>query len=625
MTNLRGQTTPQPWQAIPGRRGQLILTWLTVERVAYLAIGLLALALRLVALGQQPFSPAEAEQAVAALDRLRHASALPPAGVSPILLSLQVLTFFLAEPSEALARLWPAFAGVLLVLLPYALRRELGRVAALATSFLLAISASLTYWSRSATGESFAWLAVLALFVVIVRLRQAPAARREAWLPWAAAALALLFLSAPLGYSGLLALAACLLVLTTSAARPSIRRAPGPTAPPANPASAVPPASDSRSPASAALTRSAAIFVALLVLGSTALLLNPSGLAAVADLPAVWLQQFSQSNGYSALEIAVRFALAEPLLLALGLAGLAWSTRRGASRRRLALGLGAWTALALLLAVIRAGRTPADMALLALPLALLGGQAIAAWSDAATQPSNAPWRGQELEALVLLIVGVALLGSLAIWLAQYAASGVQTLVPAFLISVLVVVVAALGVLLIYALLFGARLTGHIALALLFLALLLPSLRATVELSHNTDGLRWGSPLRTVGAADGRNLTEFLEQTATGRGSDLRDLKVGLIAAPGNAPAPLLRWYARHANVRVLAGAASADPDEVLISLASEPLAAADLSGRSFRLTQTWSFQGLAGGPLWRWLLYGHVDALDDQQRAVVWIAGASAE
>ncbi len=76
-----------------------IVQWLTIERTAYIAIGILALVLRLVGLGQQPMAPGEAAQAMAALDLIRHTGALPAGGTSPLLLSLHALTFLVTHAS----------------------------------------------------------------------------------------------------------------------------------------------------------------------------------------------------------------------------------------------------------------------------------------------------------------------------------------------------------------------------------------------------------------------------------------------------------------------------------------------------------------------------------------------
>ena len=156
------------------RTGAAIVQWLTIERMAYIAIGMLALVLRLVGLGQQVMAPGEAVQAMAALDLIRHTGAQPAGETSPLLLSLHALTFLVTHATEAASRVWPALAGTLLVLLTYGLRKELGRLGALFAALLLAVSSSLVFWSRSATGESFTLLAAMALIVGLAGWRRDP-------------------------------------------------------------------------------------------------------------------------------------------------------------------------------------------------------------------------------------------------------------------------------------------------------------------------------------------------------------------------------------------------------------------------------------------------------------------
>lgn len=559
--------------------------WLTVERMAYGVILVVAFALRFAGLGQQPLTPGEAEQAWSALAMLRGEMQFPAAGVSPLLLSLHWFTFGLTRAGETLARLWPALAGTALVLLPYGLRRELGRSGALFASLLLALSASLGFWSRSAIGESFTLLATLGLVVCLAGLRREGLDR---WIGWTAATLALLLMSSPAGYLALL----LLLPLAVLWLRDQVRQG------------------SWQAQRQNSLRKAGLILLALLVLGPTAFWLNPGGLAALADLPATFLGQFARSAGYSWGWLWLQFLISEPLLVAAGLVGLAIGLRR---RERLAQGLGFWLLLDWLLSALRSGRTPFDTALAALPLALLGGQALAAYGE---RLDLAQWRA---DAVALLAGGTAILVTVAIWLADYAGSGSGRPQSVFLLSAVGTLVLLLAVIASYALMFDGKLALQIGLALLLIALLMPGLRKTMLLTQNHDGLRWGSLLHTVGATDGRNLPAYLDRLASQQGGDLRDLSVGLIVAPGADVPALLRWYLRDTDVQLTAGGAS-EETAVLVSMAdSQPSAADRYAGRSFRLTQSWSPQGLAGGRFWRWLVFGRFDTLDDQERAVVWL------
>lgn len=556
------------------------LTWLTVEVLLWAAVGLLAAALRLAGLAARPMDPAEAQQAVAALSGL----AAPGAGASPLLLSLQRISFFILQSGEGLARVWPALAGVATVLLVAGLRRDLGRVGALAAATLLAISPLLVFWSRNGTGESFALLAVLLLLVGLSRAR-----RGEPWLVWMAVGLAMVALSSTTAYS-VLVLAAPAAVLALVGRR-----------------------SGDEQPWLTGLL----VFVGLVVLGATALFFNPSGFAAAADLPAEWLRQFVRPSGESAFWLLAQLTLGEALALAAGVAGLVIGLKR---RNWLALALGLWLALGLALLLVRAGRTAADAALLALPLALLAGIAVEAF---AAQFSVA---GQRAEAAVLTAACLVVLGASAIWLADYVHSLDATPRPVFLLSAGAALLMLLVILVTYTVVFGARVTWQVAALVGMIALGVLTLRMTTQTGHSQDPTRWSTLASARGAQDGQNLTAFLERLAAQRGTDLRDLPVTVVSAPGVEASPLLRWALRNADLRGGTGAAAGDA--VLVSLADDPPPSASdsstpLVGRSFRLVERWSPDGLRGNALWNWLLYGQFDGLESQQRAVVWLpAGA---
>jgi hypothetical protein len=604
------------------------LAWLTLERLGYVAIGLLALALRLASLGVAPLGPAEASQTMAALDLAANRSALPAAGASPLLLNLHGLLFLLAQANESSARLLPALAGVALVLLAYGLRAELGRLGALGAALLLAISTTLVFWSRQAAGESLALLAGMALVVGLAGWRRSPG---RGWALWLAAALASLLLSAPIGYSLLLASAP----LAAMALRPG---------------------SQPR-PAAAGLSVAGLAFVLILLLGATGLFFQPGGLAAAADLPATWLAGFGGRSGAAAtltaaesvLGLGLRLLWLEPLTLALGLAGLAVGMRQELRRPDpapstvdrspftddrlpttdhrppfLAVGLGLWLVLALALLLLRAGRTPADLAVLMLPLALLGGLALARFAAYFDLGEH------KAEGVALLVAGLIILASAAVWLAQFTETWKGEPQPAFLVSAGAVLMILLALLGLYALFLGRRLALQVGLALALLALLLLSLRGMLLTNFNRDGLRWGSLAAEIGASDGAELPRSLARLAAQRGVDLRDLPVAFLTAPGNETPSLLRWYARGAaagspatdgaDLVWLGLESDAPPGDSTSARPSSTASGGAYSGQSFRLAQSWSPDGLAGRALLRWLLFGQFDALQGQQRAILWVA-----
>jgi hypothetical protein len=417
-------------------------------------------------------------------------------------------------------------------------------------------------------------------------------------------ALAGLLLSAPIGYSILLAAAP----LAAMALRPA----------------------RDRRHAAAGLGTAGLVFVLVLLLGATGFFLLPGGLAAVAELPAAWLAGFTDSEfaspslamtgPSSVLGLGINLLWLEPLVLMTGLAGLVVGLRR---RHWLAQGLGLWLAVALLLLLFRAGRSPADVAVLALPLALLGGLALAAFAE------HFDLGEQRAEALALLVAGLAILGSVAVWLAQYTESWQAEPQMAFVISAGAALLVLVALLVAYVVIFGGRLTLQVGLALALIVLALLGLRGTLLTSHNRDGLRWGSWANAAGASGGPELRLALERLAMQRGTDLRDLPVAFLTAPGSETPALLRWYARGA---VPASPAVGNSDLVWLGMDGD-VAPSDspspqpsptgrggaFSGQSFGVAQSWSPASLRGQSLWRWLLFGQFDALQDEQRAVLWV------
>src|SRR5215203_4001936 len=116
---------------IPARSG------LSLEGALYLAVFLLALALRLLNLGAHPLNDAEARSALAVLAQLRGGAEAAAGSNSPAYFFFTYLSFFLFGASDATARLGPVLAGAALVLVPALFREALGRATALVMSLLL--------------------------------------------------------------------------------------------------------------------------------------------------------------------------------------------------------------------------------------------------------------------------------------------------------------------------------------------------------------------------------------------------------------------------------------------------------------------------------------------------------
>jgi len=108
----------------------------------------------------------------------------------PFLFHATALLYFLFGASDYTSRVTPAIMGVAIVLMPYFLRKWLGRYGALATSAMLAISPGFLYFSRFIRHDIFAAFGEVLLFVAIIKYLDD---RRDRHLYLAAAALAFLF------------------------------------------------------------------------------------------------------------------------------------------------------------------------------------------------------------------------------------------------------------------------------------------------------------------------------------------------------------------------------------------------------------------------------------------------
>jgi hypothetical protein len=172
---------------------------LDCEKALYALFILLALLSRLWDLGQRVMSHDETVHGQWSWYLYQgHGYAHHPLSHGPFLFHSTALTYYLFGDSEFTARLVPALMGVMLVALPYTLRRWLGRSGALVAAFLLLISPSLLYYSRYARNDVpiIVWSAIAV--VAILRYLEAsqnrgPIDRRSRWLIVLAASLVLMF------------------------------------------------------------------------------------------------------------------------------------------------------------------------------------------------------------------------------------------------------------------------------------------------------------------------------------------------------------------------------------------------------------------------------------------------
>lgn len=149
----------------------------TVEHLGWLAIGMWAVLTRALVLGAAPLSPAAASAATlefaisktgrAALDTMPAYHAAWPE-------LLQAAVFHAVGASDASARVIVAACGVVLIAIAFAMRPYIGRAGALSLAAMLAISPSMTYFSRTGATAFASVTFMLAAIAVAESMRSRP-------------------------------------------------------------------------------------------------------------------------------------------------------------------------------------------------------------------------------------------------------------------------------------------------------------------------------------------------------------------------------------------------------------------------------------------------------------------
>ncbi len=127
---------------------------ITSEQALFSLAFLLAMVLRFMNLGAHPLTDLEAKWALQASEIARGSK--PLLGEHPAYLLLTAVNFFIFGTSNFMARFWPALAGVGLVLVPVAFRKQLGRKAAILLAFALALDPGMLAVSRTVGSQMMA-------------------------------------------------------------------------------------------------------------------------------------------------------------------------------------------------------------------------------------------------------------------------------------------------------------------------------------------------------------------------------------------------------------------------------------------------------------------------------------
>jgi len=583
---------------------------LTVEVALYLIIALVAVGLRLYKLDGRPMQAGEAAQA---LEAWRSAQGLPQGSAltqsSPILFTSNMFLFALFGATDLLARLLPALSGALLVIMPYFLRQRLGRMGALAASFLLAISPSTLFFSRYLGGEIVVAACALAItWGLFSYLDQ----RRPKHLYLAAAALGLALSAGAGTFTFILVVVTFVLVLALanrfadsseywqriSAAWQAARGANG---------------------LWLTLRDGAALLVLIFALTCTGFLLHLSGLQDGIDLFTAWLSAFQPQVGgqpwYYHLQLLLVY---EPLILVFGLAAVVYLRLLGRQRRDLfSLFLTYWSAAAFLVYLVAGGRGPGDVLLIVLPLALLAGtfvgrlldELVAAASSTYVR-SGASWVREGLFAAVACVIVV----HLALQLGGHVSFGQRNYLFLALVSGFILI----GLLVLCWLSFGPE----PALRSGGLVLLLSLVSLTVSTSCYLNYRRGSDPREIMVASPTSrglfDLVETVEVVSSRKSGDAKTIAVTVHQGVG----PALAWYLRDfEDVEFVAQLSPSIETPVVIAPAEEqePTLGANYSGQDFVLTSSWKPQGLSGSNLMRWLFYRRASTPVQTDNVIVWV------
>jgi uncharacterized protein (TIGR03663 family) len=318
---------------------------ITLEMILWIAVGILALVLRLANLGAAPLAAHEARAAMLAWRALA-GQGMPEAGYSPFLFVANVALFALCGASDALARLWPALLGGAFVLTPLFFRQRVGRVGTLVAGFYLAISPTALFASRQLDGAVMAALGGAVFFGGGLRFLETGA---RSWLILATVGLALAVTSSSVFYGMALALGLAWLLFVWGWPAGRLRWLGGLLR---------------LHVGTVVVAFALAVFVFATGLGWSL-----SGVGAAADLFPAW---FTRLGAVSLLPL-VGLVVYEPLALLAGLVGWVCLVRR---KRRFGVLLGLWVGLGFFVLLVGPPQTPAGAVWIVLPLALLGGAGV---------------------------------------------------------------------------------------------------------------------------------------------------------------------------------------------------------------------------------------------------------
>ncbi len=628
-----------------------LLLGFTLETVAYAVIFVLVLALRWWQLSAYPLSNAEATQSLMAL-QLYRGNPLEGGSYSPLLMTLNALSFFLLGPSDATARLGSVLLGGLLVVLPITLRRQLGPIVCLLATALLAISSTALFLSRTVNSEIGVAAGALTLVSGFFNWVEDS---RQRWLFLAAGGLALLLTAGPMAYSILIVFAVIVLV-KLSAFRALWYKGLS-LSPPDHPAPQS--ATDGSRPQEASMSVTTVereylttptepslqstqadtdsehsqftihnsqfiihkflrpvglSFLVCLILFATAATFNLGGLGVTSSLFLAWLSHFRlQPQPEAGFNAVFLLTIYEPLLVVAGLAGLAYAIL---DRDLLKQVLAGWFVGLLILDIAMIGRPTGNVILPLVPLAFLAALALAElWQGLGQEGS---WGNEGLLLAAGLVIGIFAYIGLTSWLIR-SCSPEDTICQYAWLQPL----AALMLFVIVVIFFWFLTTASMAARGMALAGVGLGLIVTISIAWR---LNYGplmdlayQPLAGIPAS-----TELVALTDTLASESARRMggeKTVLDVTVAGVNSPALLWRLRDYRNLIVAGSLTGamTTSAIVTPINTELGLSLPYLGQDFALDAVWSPVGLSPQELFKWLIYRRVEPRPQGNQAVLWL------
>ncbi len=560
----------------------------TIELATYGAIGFVALILRLTALARYPLNDAEATQALAAFDIFR--GNIPAGSYSPLMASLGSATFLLFGASDWTARLASVVMGTALTLTPFALRKTLGRIGALAASILLALSASGVFWSRVNSGDIGAALGAMLILVGGVRWFSE---NRTNGLRSIGIGLALLLLSGGSGFTAL-TIGVILLMFFIAANKNTLTTL-----------------QDKLSQNPKNLRRVGWIFAGAILILATAATFNLGGIAAMSEQFNGWLHNFGfQTRAGGMLPAILSVVFYEPLVIIFGLVGIFSLT---AKPKPILWILAGWASLAIVIDLLQAGRSGGQMLLVVLPLTLLAGERIDALWHSLRKGLRVESDG--IYIAIGLMVSIFVFISASSW-ARCVPSQAGCNTAWALPAAGIIIILALAVLFWnwYGFETAARDFGSVSLVVLALLSVGIMWRLNFGLLRN---LSFQPMTQLPASTHFVDLMRDIHRQSNERVGDKNEIDITVL----NFDTPMLRWYLRDFKAaHFVADFLSAENSDIILTRATDAPPFDGYMGQEYSLISYWTPSQLQGKDWVRWYIYRFVpNYLPGSDQVVMWV------